>query len=153
MKKAAKRYGRRVMVFGTFDGLHPGHIHFLNQAKKLGDFLIVVVGRDRAVSRLKMKPPRRNERTRAALLKGSAIPDRVILGDAKQGKWNVIKKIKPDIVALGYDQKEIAKDLRSKRAVFSHSFRLTTAKAHQPRSYHSRILQRKNETPNLERGE
>lgn len=45
MRKLSKKFNR-VMVFGVFDGLHPGHRAFLRQARKKGDKLIVVVARD-----------------------------------------------------------------------------------------------------------
>jgi FAD synthetase len=44
---------RVVMTFGTFDLLHPGHLHYLSEAKKLGDYLITIVARDATVERLK----------------------------------------------------------------------------------------------------
>ena len=47
----------KVLVFGTFDIIHPGHVFFLNQAKKLGDFLCVVVSRDETVNELKREYP------------------------------------------------------------------------------------------------
>jgi FAD synthetase len=143
MKKIVPRHARRVMVFGTFDGLHAGHLHFLSRAKKLGSFLIVVVGRDKAVSQLKMKLPRLSEKARIAMLKTSGIPDRVVLGDAKQGCWNIIKKIKPDIIALGYDQKEIKKSLQKNLSAFDSPFIIKNITAHHGHRFHTRFLKEK----------
>ncbi len=37
---------KKVMAFGSFDFLHPGHVHYLTRASKLGSYLIVVVARE-----------------------------------------------------------------------------------------------------------
>ena len=54
----------KVMVFGTFDGLHEGHKNFFKQARKYGDYLLVVVGRDKNVEKMKGHLPQRNENER-----------------------------------------------------------------------------------------
>ena len=48
---------KKVMIFGTFDKFHPGHINFLKQSEQYGDYLIVVVARDITVKKLKGKMP------------------------------------------------------------------------------------------------
>ncbi len=95
---------KSVLVFGTFDILHAGHIHFLQSAKKLGDMLIVVVARDKTVKLLKKKHSVHTEKERATILRELRCVDQVVLGDPKLNVYTVIKKIKPDVIALGYDQ-------------------------------------------------
>jgi FAD synthetase len=95
---------KKVMCFGTFDFLHPGHFSYLEQAKKCGDYLIVILARDRNVLKIKKRLPGQNETTRLANLTKANVADKVILGQTRD-KFAVIKKYKPDIICLGYDQK------------------------------------------------
>lgn len=103
----------RIMVFGTFDILHPGHLHFFRQARALAKnpFLIVSIARDVNVERIKGKPPLHNERQRAALVQYSGLVDKVVLGDIK-GYIQHITKNQPAIILLGYDQKAYTENLR-----------------------------------------
>ena len=105
---------KRVMVFGVFDRLHPGHVYFLKQARKLGRELIVVVARDKTVIDLKNKKPSQDEKIRSGVLKKSGLADKIALGDKTSGSYIILKKCKPDIICLGYDQKELQKDLQFK---------------------------------------
>src|SRR5258708_12785168 len=101
---------KKVMVFGVFDLLHPGHISFLKQAKKLGSFLIVSVARDVNVKKVKGKKPVFNEKKRMAYVKQLKIAKKVILGATKD-PWPHIVKEKPSLIALGYDQVSFVRDL------------------------------------------
>ncbi len=92
---------KTVMVFGTFDLLHDGHLNFLKQAKDKGDKLIVVVGRDENIIKIKSKLPVHNENERLNNLK--QIADKVILGEINDF-YKVIEDNKPDVICLGYDQ-------------------------------------------------
>lgn len=96
---------RKVVVFGVFDLLHPGHLYFLKQAKKYGDHLTVVVTRDARVKAEKKHAPVLNERERLEMVSALRIVDHALLGD-KVGEWSVLKKLRPDLVCVGYDQKE-----------------------------------------------
>ena len=102
------RFSRKVMVFGTFDKLHKGHLNFFEQAKKYGK-LVVVVARDKTVLEVKGRKPRNNEKKR--LKKVRKYVDKAVLGMIKD-KYKVIKKEKPDIICLGYDQKSFIKGLK-----------------------------------------
>lgn len=93
----------KVMCFGAFDGLHPGHLDFFKQARKYGDFLIVSVGTDRNVERIKGKAPLFDQKERLDLVSAVGIVDRVILG-AEEDFYAEIKKYSPDVICLGYDQ-------------------------------------------------
>lgn len=94
---------RRVVVFGVFDVLHPGHAAFLKRARALGDELVVVVARDARVRREKGRLPVFGERERRALVGAFRWTDRAVLGDAA-GRWTMLGRLAPAIVALGYDQ-------------------------------------------------
>ena len=106
----------RVMASGVFDILHPGHLHYLNEARKLGDELYVVVATDNTVRRRKHEPITPEE-MRLELV-GSLKPvDRALLG--KEGDiFQVVEEIRPDVIALGYDQhfdeEDLAEQLRER---------------------------------------
>lgn len=106
---------RRVMAFGTFDIVHKGHEYYLQEAKKLGDFLIVVVARDKNSQFIKGKKPLHNEKKRLAGIKKLPYVDESVLGDLKINSWRIIKKFNPEAIALGYDQwkteESLAKEL------------------------------------------
>ena len=91
------------MVFGAFDGLHPGHLDFFKQAKQYGDFLIVSVGRDANVKKIKNKAPLFPEEERFELISSLKIVDEAILG-AADDYFVQINTLKPDVICLGYDQ-------------------------------------------------
>ena len=94
---------RRVMIFGTFDVLHPGHLYVIKKAKKHGT-LTIVVARDITVKNLKGKFPKNNEQRRIYNLKKLKIADSVVLGSLGD-KYKIILDLKPDLICLGYDQK------------------------------------------------
>lgn len=97
----------RVMAFGTFDNFHPGHLSYLSQAGAFGDELIVVVARDKNVLKIKGHEAHENENTRrekvGQALKDLGLPGRAILGGLRD-RWEVVKKFRPEIICLGYDQ-------------------------------------------------
>jgi len=94
----------KVMAFGTFDKIHPGHIHMLKEAKQYGDYLIVAVARDLTVCEVKGKEPINNEDTRLKNVMDLGIADKVRLG-CLEDKYQAVREENPDIIALGYDQK------------------------------------------------
>lgn len=103
---------KKVLVFGIFDGVHPGHIDFFRQAKERGDFLIVAVGQASASRKLKNKLPKHSLKKRITLVQDAPYVDKAMPGDREQGSYKIILREKPDIICLGYDQQELGKDLR-----------------------------------------
>ncbi len=100
----------KVMVFGTFDILHPGHLFLLNEAKKMGDSLTVVIARDKTVTTVKNITTQNDEQTRLKNLTDLNIADKVILGNPGD-KYQVVRDEAPDVIALGYDQSAFTNDL------------------------------------------
>lgn len=94
----------RVLVGGVFDILHVGHIHFLSQAKQLGDELIVIVAHDETVLKKKGRPPINSMYERAELLKALRMVDEVVIGEPAEISFELVKKVNPDVIALGPDQ-------------------------------------------------
>jgi len=112
-KKKAERKLVKIMVFGTFDGLHEGHINFFKQAKNFikNSFLIASIARDKNVLRIKGVYPDKNERERMILVKKCKLIDKVVLSGLRSHLPHIVK-IHPDIIALGYDQKAYVKNLK-----------------------------------------
>ncbi|OGY23908.1 MAG: hypothetical protein A2Y57_03070 [Candidatus Woykebacteria bacterium RBG_13_40_7b] len=107
---------KKVMIFGTFDGLHLGHLNFFEQAKSHGDFLIVVVARDFWSEKIKEKKPHFAERSRVAQVTAKKIVDRAVLGSPTFDYISIIKQENPDVICLGYDQKHDETDLKAELA-------------------------------------
>jgi len=106
--------GIKVAVFGVFDILHIGHIRFLKECKKLGDELVVVVARDSTVTKEKGQKPTLSENERLAMIESVGLVNTAILGLENADKLKVVERIKPDIIALGYNQKWNENELKKK---------------------------------------
>ena len=92
----------RVLATGTFDILHPGHLLYLEEAKKLGDELFVIVGRDVTVKKRK-RTPIIPEEQRLKMISALRVVDKAILGSEKD-IYEPLYTIKPDVITIGYDQ-------------------------------------------------
>ncbi len=90
------------MATGVFDLLHPGHLYFLTEARKLGDELVVVVARDQTARRLKHEPyvP---EHLRREMVEALKPVDRAVLGSSTDIYETVVRE-HPQILALGFNQ-------------------------------------------------
>lgn len=105
-----------VLASGVFDLVHYGHIRFIEEAKKLGgenSRLVVIVARDKTVERLKGRRPIIPEDQRRAVVESLKPVDEAILGYEDLSFAETIAKIKPDIIAVGYDQRSIENDVRA----------------------------------------
>jgi cytidyltransferase-like protein len=102
---------RVVLVGGVYDVLHLGHLAALAEAKTHGDLLVVIVATDTTVETLKGRRPVFPEEDRHALVESLKPVDAAILGyeDVGMGYEQVIDDVKPDIIALGYDQDSVAR--------------------------------------------
>ncbi len=131
---------KKVIVFGTFDGFHKGHLDFLKQAKKTGKKLFIVVARDKNVRKIKGRMPKFNEKYRLEEVKKQAkkIDGEVLLGSLKN-PFVPIKKIEPDIIALGYDQSSFSKGLENKFP----KIKIIRLKPYKPDIYKSSIIKLK----------
>jgi FAD synthetase len=104
----------KVMATGVFDIIHLGHLYFLKEAKKLGDELIVVVATDKTAEKLKHNPITSQD-MRVQVVNELKPVDKAVLG-YEDDRYKIVKELKPDIIALGFDQKHdeeiIKKDLK-----------------------------------------
>jgi len=130
-------------VAGCFDLLHLGHLKLFTEARKHGDRLVVLLARDANICKTKKRKPFFNERERKKLLEALRTVDEVVLGALKD-RYSKLKKIKPDVVVLGYDQDNVAQELkaffkrnkmrvrvvRSKRGLNVKKFKSTRVRKH-----------------------
>jgi cytidyltransferase-like protein len=124
----------RIMIFGTFDMVHEGHVDMFKQARALGKrpHLIVSVARDAIVERIKGARPRKNEEQRAALLRRNIYVDEVVLGQV-DGYIEHVLAAKPDIIALGYDQEgEYVEHLQRDLGEARERIKIVRLKSHEP---------------------
>lgn len=106
----------RVVATGVFDILHIGHLRFLEEAKKLGDELVVVISCDRVVEKEK-RPPINSQEERRELVQALSPVDKAVIG-YDGDMYKIFVELKPDILVLGYDQqydpKQIEEELRAR---------------------------------------
>jgi FAD synthetase len=128
-----------VLVGGVFDIIHPGHIHTLKAAKAQGDVLVVVIARTSTA--LKIKKDRRiyhNERLRKELVSSLDLVDLAIIG--KEGTlYDTVEYVKPNIIALGYDQAHSEKDVAENCQKRNLNIRVTRLNTPIPESKSSKI--------------
>lgn len=107
---------RLVVATGVFEFIHPGHLLFLMEARKLGSRLVVIVARDSTVIGRK-RHPLVPEWQRLEVVKSLKMVDDAVLGDASD-MFKPIENLKPDVLALGFDQDfdeaEIKSELRKR---------------------------------------
>ncbi|MBP9757458.1 MAG: adenylyltransferase/cytidyltransferase family protein [Candidatus Pacebacteria bacterium] len=96
---------KRVMVFGTFDMIHEGHLDMFRQARALvsDPQLIVSVSRDKSAERIKGVAPKHGELDRQKKVEACDLVDEVVIGD-REGFIDHIVAARPDVIGLGYDQ-------------------------------------------------
>ncbi|MEE9565452.1 MAG: adenylyltransferase/cytidyltransferase family protein [Nitrosopumilaceae archaeon] len=106
-KKSLTELGRTslkvVLAGGVFDIIHPGHIHTLNSAKLLGDVLVVVVATDKTAVKMKKRIPLHNQIHRQNLVNSLSMVDLSLIGH-EDDIFKTVEMVKPEIIALGYDQ-------------------------------------------------
>jgi len=114
-KASEEKESTVVLASGVFDLVHYGHVYFLQEAKKAGGEntrLVVVVARDKTVERLKGKPPVLPEEQRRAIVEALKPVDEAVLGREDFSIKEILREIKPDVVAVGYDQTDIEENVR-----------------------------------------
>ncbi|RJU80171.1 MAG: FAD synthase [Candidatus Poseidoniales archaeon] len=105
---------KRVMAVGVFDLLHAGHLHYMEQAKSLGDHLTVVVAHDDTV-RMRKHEPVTGQELRCRMVNGLKPVDEALIGNPPEVPiFDILPVVKPDIIALGYDQEHAEDRIRSR---------------------------------------
>ena len=134
---------KKVLVFGIFDDIHCGHLAFLRQAKKCGEELIVSVGRSSHSKKIKNKHPKHSLQERLEFVQSINFVARAIPGDTKMGAYKVLKREKPDVICLGYDQENLKKDLERWVKEKGKHMDIQLLKPYKPKKYHTSLLRSK----------
>ena len=102
----------KIMAVGVFDLLHAGHLHYLEEAKKLGQHLTVVIAHDDTVRKRKHEPVT-NHDLRCRMVAGLKPVDDAMIGNPPdQPMYDILHIVQPDIIALGYDQEHAEAQIR-----------------------------------------
>ena len=128
------------MVFGTFDFLHQGHLHMFTQARKHGDYLIVIIARDKTVKTIKGKHPIKSEKLRQKIV--AKYVDKAVLGN-KKDKFGALRRYKPDVVCLGYDQVVFVDEMKLEVKQQGLKTKVVRLKSHKPNVFKSSIMAKK----------
>lgn len=110
-----RRSIRVVFIGGGFELIHYGHVYTISKAKSLGDALVVSVARDSTIRKRKRREPLVSEDDRVKLLSSLRQVDAAILG-VEGDIYVTLAKVKPDIVALGYDQYHMEEEVKREAA-------------------------------------
>jgi len=102
---------RVVFTGGGFEIVHPGHLYTIEQAKKLGDVLVLILARSSTIRKRKGREPVAREADRLALMSSLRQVDAAILG-VKGSIYETLERVKPDVVALGYDQHHQEREIK-----------------------------------------
>ena len=109
------------MAVGVFDLLHAGHLHYLEQAKMLGEELVVVVAHDDTV-RSRKHEPITNQQLRKRMVEGLKPVDKAMVGNPPSTPiFDILAEVNPDIIALGYDQKHSIDAIKEGLEAHGHS--------------------------------
>ena len=104
----------KVMAVGVFDLLHAGHLHYLEQAKSLGNHLTVVVAHDDTVRIRKHEPVTKHD-LRRRMVEGLKPVDDALVGNSPEVSiFEILPIVNPDVIALGYDQEHAEDSIKQK---------------------------------------
>ena len=132
---------KTVMCFGTFDLLHLGHLNYFQQAKKHGDYLMVVIARDKT-KQMQKKEIIFSEKERLELVKNLKIVDEAVLG-YPDNHLRIIEEKKPDVIFLGYDHTVNEKVLAMKLQKMGLKPKILRAKPYKLGKHKSTLLREK----------
>lgn len=137
---------KTVMAFGTFDYFHAGHEDYLRQAKALGSNLIVVVARDATVRKVKGLTPAMHEKKRLRDVSNCPHVDKAVLGYPGD-KYAIIRKFRPHILALGYDQFAFTYGLKTLMIKEKLELEIHRLQAFEPQTFKSSFIRKGKSTP------
>lgn len=141
----------RVLVFGAFDPLHEGHKNFFRQARALGDHLTVVVARDSLIRVNKSYEPQQSEEARLKAVAAADSVDEAIFGQPVAHKYELLKELEFDVIALGYDQAPSEEEVRCQLVLFGkQAAQVVRLKPFEPEKYKSTFIRGQQTKPDSE---
>ena len=141
---------KTVLVFGTFDALHPGHEYFLEQSAEQGDRLVVAVARDSFVKSFKNKNPLHNELSRLHFIQSHPLVSEACLADEVTGSFSILNKVRPYVICLGHDQNALGESLKNWMKESGHHYKIKVFKPYRRDKYSSTILNELRKTMHYE---
>ncbi|MCE9549204.1 adenylyltransferase/cytidyltransferase family protein [Candidatus Nomurabacteria bacterium] len=140
---SVKKIKTRIMAFGTFDGLHRGHLNFFQQARNLAKlpFLIVSIARNKNILKIKGQYPVLSLKKRLLLLKKSSLVDKVVISGLKNHIPHIVKE-RPDVIALGYDQKNYVKNLKKDLKAHGLNVKIVRLRPYKEKIYKNHLLKK-----------
>lgn len=115
-----------VLAFGTFDAFHMGHDFLLTNARAAGDRLVVAVARDAHVRTLKGHDPVQSEQERLERVRRHPAVDEARLCDKALGSYEILEHVRPDVIAIGFDQSALRDDISRWMAAHGVDIQLKT---------------------------
>lgn len=132
-----------VLVFGTFDVIHPGHRYFLQKAAAEGDHLTAVIARDDFVVRTKNRRPVYGEQERISHILESGLVDEAYLSDENTGTFGIVEKVDPQIVCFGHDQQKLADSFNEWMKKNNRDIKIVQIEPYKRDRYSSTLINRK----------
>src|SRR3989338_3946768 len=140
---------KKVICFGTFDLLHLGHLNYFQQAKKQGDYLIVVIATDKT-KQTQRKQTIFTEQERCTLVQSLQIVDEAVIGNTDD-HFRIIVEKTPDIICLGYDHQVTEEKITQELAKHNLFPKIVRAVAYKPERYKSseikNVIKKKTNVP------
>ena len=145
MKSSNSQQQKKVLVAGTFELIHPGHIALIQEAAEMGD-VIVVIARDSTVNRLRKRSVIISEAQRLEVIRNIKGVTDAVLGNEDTNPFLIIEQVNPDIILLGPNQDVDIAKLREWNRQHATNIVVTRMKSvynHYPLCSTSAIVQRK----------
>lgn len=129
LTSAGRRKLKVVMIGGAFEIIHPGHIITMTEAKDLGNTLVVVVATDESVVKNKGRQPITTQEWRVRLVSALKLVDVALPGN-RGSIYDILSSVRPDVVAIGYDQRHNTEEIEKEAA--KRGINLTAARLDTP---------------------
>jgi len=127
-----------IIGFGSFDGFHEGHRYFINELKKRGERVVIIVPPDEVIEHIKKRKPRYSLKERINFVQKEYPDIKIVVGDSTLGNWGILKKYNPDIVGIGYDQRDLKSALENSN--INPLPKIVIIDSFQPEKYKSSIV-------------
>ena len=131
---------KRVMIFGTFDGIHDGHRHLVKEAHAFGEEVVAVVARDEHVLELKGQTPDVPLAERLELVQCETDATLAVVDDEILGSYQVIVEHRPQLLMFGYDQDELMEDVQAWLEDHGVHLECVQASAFMPEVYRTSVI-------------
>jgi len=131
---------KTVLIFGSFDGIHPGHEFMLRQARGYGERVVAALAPDNVIERLKGKMPKFLFEERRDALQATGLVNEITTSDKDEGAYRVVGRVQPDIVAFGYDQTALHENFLKFLERTGKNIRVVILPSFEPEKYKSSKL-------------